>query len=230
MTEQKVEAVERALSLLECFDGGEEWLTLAELARRTGLYKSTILRLGASLERFGYLVRRSDGRFRLGPTLWRLGSLYRRAFDLAELIRPELKLLVEATGETASYYVREADSRVCLYRHNSPKAIRHHLNEGQRLSLEAGAASKVLTTFRSPPEERAWSAQVRRDGYGVSLGERDPEIAAIAVPVLDRGGRLRGSLSISGLITRFGPDERAVALQAMRAAAARLHEQLPERD
>ncbi|SMF22024.1 transcriptional regulator, IclR family [Tistlia consotensis] len=230
MTEQKVEAVERALALLECFDGGEESLSLAELARRSGLYKSTILRLAASLERFGYLVRRADGRYRLGPTLWRLGSLYRRSFDLAELIRPELKVLVEATGETASYYVREGDSRVCLYRHNSPKAIRHHLNEGQRLSLEGGAASKVLTTFWTPPEERPWAEQVRRDGYGVSLGERDPEIAAIAVPVFDRGGRLRGSLSISGLITRFDAGQRAIALEAMRGSAARLHEQLTERE
>ncbi len=228
--EQRVEAVERALGLLECFDGEEDSLSLAELSRRTGLYKSTILRLAASLERFGYLVRRGDGRYRLGPTLWRLGSLYRRSFDLAELIRPELKLLVEATGETASYYVREGDSRVCLYRHNSPKPIRHHLNEGQRLSLEGGAASKVLTSFSDPPEERAWTAQLRRDGFGVSLGERDPEIASVAVPVVDRRGRLRGSLAVSGLITRFGEEQRRVARQALEASARRLNDQLSDRD
>ena len=230
MSEQKVEAVERALALLECFDGEEDSLTLAELSRRTGLYKSTILRLSGSLERFGYLVRRSDGRYRLGPSLWRLGSLYRRSFDLAELIRPELKLLVEATGETASYYVREGDSRVCLYRHNSPRAIRHHLNEGQRLSLEGGAASKILTSFSDPPEQRDWTAQLRRDGYGVSLGERDPEIASVAVPVIDRRGRLRGALAVSGLITRFDEAQRQVAQEALAASARRLSDQLDGRD
>ena len=62
----------------------EEPLTLAALAAATGFYKSTILRLAGSLERFGYLVREESGAFRLGPSLWRLGSLYRGGFDLGE--------------------------------------------------------------------------------------------------------------------------------------------------
>ena len=86
---------------------GEETLSLAALAEKTGFYKSTILRLAASLERFGYLAREPGGLYRLGPSLWRLGSLYRRSFDLGEHLRPELRRLVEATTETASFYVRE---------------------------------------------------------------------------------------------------------------------------
>ncbi|MHA1553115.1 MAG: helix-turn-helix domain-containing protein, partial [Alphaproteobacteria bacterium] len=69
-----VESVERALRLLECFSGAESALSLAELSRRSGHYKSTILRLAVSLDRFGYMHRGADGRYRLGPTLWRLGA------------------------------------------------------------------------------------------------------------------------------------------------------------
>ena len=122
MSEDRVEAVERALTILEAFREGEEALSLAALAEKTGFYKSTILRLAASLERFGYLAREPSGLFRLGPSLWRLGSLYRRSFDLGEHVRPELRRLVEATTETASFYVREGNERVCLYRLNSPRA------------------------------------------------------------------------------------------------------------
>src|SRR5262245_52728889 len=139
MDEQRVESVERALAILDCFNGGAESLSLAELSRATGFYKSTILRLAASLERCGYLVRNDQGRFRLGPTLWRLGSLYQQSFDLGEVVRPELGRLVDETGETASYYVREGDMRVCLFRLNSPRALRHHLNEGDRLPMKGGA-------------------------------------------------------------------------------------------
>ena len=49
MTSQGVAAVNRALSILQAFEGETEALTLALLARRTGLYKSTLLRLIASL-------------------------------------------------------------------------------------------------------------------------------------------------------------------------------------
>ena len=61
MSEDRVEAVERALTILEAFREGEESLSLAALAEKTGFYKSTILRLAASLERFGYLAREPSG-------------------------------------------------------------------------------------------------------------------------------------------------------------------------
>ncbi len=225
MSEDRVEAVERALTILEAFREGEEALSLAALAEKTGLYKSTILRLAASLERFGYLARTPGNLFRLGPSLWRLGSLYRRSFDLGEHVRPELRRLVDATTETASFYVREGNERVCLYRLNSPRPVRHHLDEGVRLPLERGAAGRVLLAFDGGQGEPY--ASIRSKGYYVSLGERDPEIAAAAVPMLDAAGHVRGALSVSALITRFDAEAQARALTALRQSAERLASHLP---
>ena len=77
--EQRVEAVERALSILEAFVDNEPSLSLAAIARHTGFNPSTILRLSASLMRFGYLRRLSDGRYSLGPAPLQLGTLYRNS-------------------------------------------------------------------------------------------------------------------------------------------------------
>ena len=219
MEERGVEALERAFKLLECFDREGEPLSLAELSRRSGLYKSTILRIAVSMDRYGYMIRQPEGRYRLGPTLWRLGSQYLAQFDLADLIRPELRALVEATTETASYFVREGNTRVCLYRQNSPRAIRHHLVEGQRLPLEVGAIGKL---FRAYCEDIESDPAICEAGYAYSEGERDPEIAAVAVPVLDSKGRIRGALSISGLITRFTKARRVEAIPLLQQSAARL--------
>ena len=225
MGEERVEAVERALTLLEAFREGEEALSLAALAEKTGYYKSTILRLASSLERFGYLTRDSGGHYRLGPSLWRLGSLYRRSFDLGEHIRPELRWLVEVTTETASFYVREGNERVCLYRLNSPRQVRHHMDEGVRLPLERGSAGRVLLAFDGFAGEPYET--IRRSGHYVSLGERDPEIAAISVPVLDASGHNRGALSVSALLSRFDPTAQARALKALQQSAERLASHLP---
>src|SRR5256885_8835193 len=81
-----VAAVERALSILEAFAEADDMLTLAELAKRTGLYKSTILRLSKSLESHGYLLRTADGNYRLGAKLLYLGSLYQRHFRTADVV------------------------------------------------------------------------------------------------------------------------------------------------
>jgi DNA-binding IclR family transcriptional regulator len=145
--EQRVEAVERALSILDAFTGDRPALSLAELAARTGFYPSTILRLASSLTRFGYLRRGADSLFRLGPAPMRLGLIYRQSFNLTDYVRPALARLVERTGETAAFYVREGDKRICLYRHHTPRQIRHHVEEGTELPLDRGASASVLMAF-----------------------------------------------------------------------------------
>lgn len=201
MAGNRVEAVERALTILEAFSDGAGELSLAELAARTGFYKSTILRLIASLERFGYILRTPAGRYRLGPSLARLGDLYRDERDLETVLRPALRRLRDESGETASFYVRSGLTRTCLYRENAVRELRHHLEEGARLPLALGAAGKVLRAYADESDDTL--RRVRRDGYALSLGERDPNIAAVAVPLLDGTGRLLGALCLSGLAAQF---------------------------
>ena len=245
MSNDKVEAVERALTVLNSFQADKPVMTLGEIAAATGFYKSTILRLTASLERLGYLVRDESGVFRLGPALVRLGSIYRAGFNLGEAVRPELRRLVTATGETASFYVREGQFRVCLFRHNSPHSARHHLDEGAALPMTAGASAHVLLAFSdandasanpagantagarstSPKGAKGKTAQER--GHYVSLGERDPHVASVAVPVFDLAGHFRGALAVSGLIGRFQERARQAALAELVESAQRLRTRLP---
>ena len=70
-----VAAVDRALLILSAFREEDAALSLALLARRTGLYKSTILRLLQSLLRAGYVVRQPDGNYVLGPEPGRLAKI-----------------------------------------------------------------------------------------------------------------------------------------------------------
>lgn len=216
--EHRVEAVERALSILDAFVDNDPSLTLAAIARRTRLNPSTILRLSGSLTRFGYLRRLADGRYRLGPTPLQLGTLYRKGFDLAEYVRPALGRLAEVTGETAAFYVRDGDCRVCLFRHQADTSIRHHIEEGARLPMDLGASAHVLSAFGDGPAA-ADAAVVRQDGYSVSLGERDPESAAIAAPIFGQDGMLVGTLGIAALLSRLLRQDRDHLVQVVVTAA-----------
>ena len=89
-----VAAVERALSILDALT--DEKITLAELASRTKLYKSTVLRLLKSLEKFGYILRGADGTYRLGSKVLHLGALYQRYFRTSEIVPPVLERLAAA--------------------------------------------------------------------------------------------------------------------------------------
>ena len=225
--EARVEAVERALSVLEAFASGRPRLMLSELAARSGLYPSTVLRLAGSLSRFGYLHREPDGAFRLGPTPLRLGLLYRNSFDLADRVRPALAALTGRTGETSAFYVREGGERICLFRHHSDRAICHHVEEGARLPLDRGASGRVLTLLAGERTSPGGAAGAR--GVQVSMGERDPETAAAAAPVFGANG-LVGALGVVGPLHRFDAGNRDRLAAAVAEAARELSRNLGERN
>jgi len=224
MAETRVASVERALKILSCFRRGETALSLRDLAEKTGFYKSTILRLAGTLEDLGFLHRLEDGTYRLGSELWRLGTLYVQDFELADPIRPVLRDLVSVSGESASFYIRDGDRRICLFRENCVEPARHHLDEGASLPLGAGAPGHVLEAYTDP--DGGLYSLVRKEGFAVSVGESDPDTAAIAVPVHAADGRFLGALAISGKASRFKTPERNRAIELARSAAALLKSHL----
>ena len=208
-----VESVERALHLLEAFNMGDNGLALKELAQRTGLNKATILRLSASLEKFGYLTRDYDGIFHLGASLGHRSSVYRDNLQLGNIIRPALVELVEKTNETAAFHVLRGNSSVVLYCENSKRRMRYHIDEGEINPLNLGSSGKVLEAFVNPKTSQ--SKIIQDQGYYISHGERDPDIAGITVPILGRDSELIGVISLSGLISRFTDENIESFLEAL---------------
>jgi DNA-binding IclR family transcriptional regulator len=215
-----VAAVDRALSILDAFGEEDRELSLAELAKRTKMYKSTILRLARSLERCGYLVRAETGTFRLGSTLLRLGALYQRHLHTADVVPDVLRAVVDELKEGASLYVRDGDRRLCLHRVDSARSVRDSVHEGSRLPLHIGAAGHVLCAFAG--SKGAKYDKVRKEMHAASFGERDPEIAAVACPVFGLNQRLIGALAVSGPLYRIKALGRSAILRVLLKHACQL--------
>jgi DNA-binding IclR family transcriptional regulator len=196
---QGVAAVDRALSIVAGLEAAARPLTLAELARATGLYKSTLLRLLASLERSGLVMHRLDQRYSLGHFAFRLGKAFESAFRLEESVLPTLQWLVEHGTESASFHVRrDEDSRQCLLRVDSRHSVLDRLRAGDIFPVRKGAAGKILRAFAAGQSSAGPVPLVQ-----TSFGERDPALAAVAVPVFAAGGELVGAISLSGPKDRF---------------------------
>lgn len=221
-------AVDRALSLLAAFRAGDTALSLAELAGRTQLYKSTALRLLASLEHARLLQRLDDGRYALGGEVVRLHGLYAASFSLDRVVLPALRQLVANTGESAAYHVRQGQppnqTRLCLYRVDSPHPVRDHIRAGEVLPLHRGTGGRVLSAFgagddsRQPrAADRRVLARIRADGFMTAVGDRLAEVAGISAPVFHADGTIAAALTLTMPAHRF--DERHVGKVL---AAARL--------
>lgn len=145
MAQDRVEAVERALTVLEVFDSPREAFTLADLAQATGYYKSTLLRLLGSLERYDYVQRGSDGRWRLGHTPVRLARRHLPSRQLANWIQPQLDALSRRSGETASLLEVATGQAECRLVSVPAHSLRHDLRPGTRWPMDNGMPALSLT-------------------------------------------------------------------------------------
>lgn len=193
-----VNAVNRALALLDVFMDGGVSLSLAELTRRTKLVKPTVLRLLLSLEHGGYVTRLGNGQYQLGAKVMQLGTVYRTHFALDAHVLPVLRHLADVTGETASFHVKEGNKRLCLFRAELPQAVRVFLLAGTVHPMDDTASGLVLQTYSALGAQTQAKKLVFR-----TSGVRDSQTASISTPVFGDKGRLVGALTVTGPVNRF---------------------------
>ncbi|MEJ3657226.1 IclR family transcriptional regulator [Actinomycetes bacterium KLBMP 9759] len=234
-TERLIAGVERAVAVLSTLADAPDDLGTNEIARRTGINASTVSRLLATLAK-EEIVRRvpATGRYRLGVRLVQLGNAALARVDLREIVRPHLLALMERTGETAHLSVPGGSTAVTIDFVQSPSTVRSVAEIGRPSVPHATASGKVFLawtdadvteplerftprTITDPGELRREVAAVREQGWAQARGEREAELHAVAVPVLDRGGRLVAILGVQGPAGRFDD-------AAMRAALGPLAE------
>jgi len=212
-----VNAVNRALALLDVFIDGGKSLSLADLTKQTRLVKPTVLRLLLSLENGGYVTRLPSGQYQLGAKVLQLGTVYRTNFALDGLVLPVLEHLADVTKETASFHVKEGNKRICLFRAESPQPVRVFLVAGTVHPMDNTASGLVLQTY----DAHGALTETKKLLFRTS-GVRDSQTASLATPVFGHEDRLVGALTVTGPITRFQTAESNKVAPQLLAAASRL--------
>lgn len=194
MSNDGVTAVERALSILDCFKPGSEKLSLADLSARLPLHKTTIFRLLNSLVRCGYAIRHKDGSYSPGPRLLYLGRVYERSFHLSDWVMPVLESLSKKTGESAAYYVEgeEPGSRLCLFRYQPHEGLHSQVIAGSVMPPDNSSTARVFRTW-----SQLEPATEQKLPY-FSCGQRDPHTSSWSVPVIGYENLFVGALTVAG--------------------------------
>jgi DNA-binding IclR family transcriptional regulator len=207
-------AVDRALDVLSSFRDDEPLLSASDIARRTRLPVSTAHRLARTLLAAGFLeLDEETVRYRLGSAVIELGLLAYNERGLPRVV-PELGHLSRVTRATADLAIRRGDHAVIVARGSS----RPEYVVGMRRPLHSTALGKVLLAWERPgaaeiaglgplrpltsrtiidPRRLAAElADVRKLGYAMNDGESAVGVRSVAVPILDRAGRVRFALAV----------------------------------
>jgi DNA-binding IclR family transcriptional regulator len=157
-----VQVIARVGQVLRALTGEPQGLSLAQLADRIGLPRSTVHRIVTALVTEGLVASASPaGRVRIGPEFARLASSTRA--DLWEEAEPFMRRIFDEIGETVDCSILDGDHVRLI--HGIP--ARHHL----RVTADAG------TTF---------PLHCSSKGRAI-LAAYEPEVAArMLPPTLDR--------------------------------------------
>jgi DNA-binding IclR family transcriptional regulator len=215
-----VEAVNKALEILNCFTERNEALTITKIANITGDHKSRISRISKSLENFGYIRKINSGEFKIGHSISRLYEIYDTSFNFKNSIKSELDFISGKLNETASLFVKQKDWRVCIQTSEPKKIIKHSIQIGTKKPLDKGSSGHILSAYHNL--EIRDKERILKQGYSMSFGERDREIASISVPIFRTKKQFLGSLTVPGHISNFNKKNCLYFLNILRSSKIKI--------
>jgi DNA-binding IclR family transcriptional regulator len=234
-----LETVDRALRLLLAFEAdGERELTVAALAARLAIHRSSASRLAATLAQRGFLERAGGSEaFRLGPALGRLGLIAMGLRGLVAESREVMERLAHETRETVVLSVLDGRDCVDVAQASGPHLVGMRNWVGRRSPLHASSDGKVFVAWggATPPPGRLPAltsrtitsrrvldreiGRARERGWASVEGELEDGLNGVAAPVFDSAGRCVAALSVSGPAYRLTAERLAELGPRVRAAA-----------
>jgi DNA-binding IclR family transcriptional regulator len=208
----------RADAVLRAFDEGHQSLSLAGLAARTGLPRTTAYRMAERMVSLGWLAR-FEGRYLIGRRLFEVGMLSPDPMALREAALPFMEDLYEATHETVHLTVRDGTDvfyaekiaghtpvtaasriggRLPIYATGVGAALLAHSGESVLTDvLATGLRRFTEVTCATPDALRVELDATRRRGVAIDGGEYDRDVRCVAAPVYGPTGSV-AAISVAG--------------------------------
>lgn len=222
----RLSSVAAALRLLKVFSAEEPEMGITVLSKRLDLAKSTVHRMATTLVSEGFLEQNpQDGRYRLGLSLFALGTLVRRRMDVSKQARPHLDKLREQTNETVHLAVFDQSDIIYLFNLESHQAIGMRSYLGVRKPAFCTSEGRAILAFSSPellarvmrqglkartPKTKTDTAsllktleEVRHKGYAMDDEESEEGMRGIAAPIRDASGAVVAAVGLAGPVQRL---------------------------
>ncbi|GAB2988475.1 IclR family transcriptional regulator [Amycolatopsis acidiphila] len=214
--EQPASILSKAFTVLGAFDQERRVLTLTEIARASGLPKSTTHRILRRLVPLGVIEPHGPG-FKVGLPMRRFASVM-PIESLRQSALPHLGSLHRWSGRHVHLGSLRRDTVVFVERFLVPDHELPSASPGTDLPAHATALGKAMLAFLTPEELEevlagplvslapntvtdpkdiaAELCEVRKRRVAIARGEAHPDVACVAAPILIRG-RAVSAISVS---------------------------------
>jgi DNA-binding IclR family transcriptional regulator len=247
----RVNSVEKAFILLECFLDNNEPLSLKEISQRVGLPKSTVHSLLSTMRKQEIIIQNeSDGKYSMGIRVFELGNAVSKALDIVNIAKPYMMAIANSISKTIHLTTLRRNQVILIKRTEPVKnPLKIILAVGTAMPLYCTAPGKLFlaympesaaleylrgaelipyspNTIIDPDVLLAQLRSIRADGFAVEEGERNVGIHGIAAPIFNHKGKAVYSIGAFGLANSMKTSDFQLAKNKIIQAASKKSGQL----
>jgi DNA-binding IclR family transcriptional regulator len=236
-----IQVIARAAAILRALKSSRSGLSLAQIAERVALPRSTVQRIVNALQDERLVIASSTGvGFRLGPELHALAEAAH--YNIADALRPLLQSLAAQTGETVDLAVLRGGQMIFIDQVAGTQRLRAVSSVGDAFPLTDTANGKACLALMEDGEVKrlaqaelgskagaallkrlmAEISTIRETGHALDLDEHTDGISAVGIAFRDLRGDCH-AISIPAPSARFTANRASLIATLMRAKA-----QIPE--
>ena len=226
----RVKVLDNFAAILDLFTESENALTLDEIARKSGLAKTTAFRILKGLERHAIFKYREIGQtYSLGMRVLELGGIVYNSLSLRKIAAPFLDELSRELKAMLLLGIMQGDRVQYIDKRESDSIIRSSYYAGLKKPPHYGMLGTVLMAYMEDDERQRLlklyppvkltdktttatrdilrkTEQTRKQGYYVERGEVIEGVVGIAVPLADFSGKVVAALGACLLEFQVKPD------------------------
>jgi len=224
-----IAGLQKGLALMQLFSADQPRLSVPQAARQSGLTPSAARRFLLTLVHEGF-AETDNRHYWLTPKALRIGQAYVDSAQLPRMLRPIVEQVARQTQEHVSVGTRDDDEIIHLVRSRYSHIASLSIRPGSRVPMYCTAGGRVwlaalgqaqrddyfarnplrpLTPYtltdRAALEEEL--ERVSEQGYCIVDQEYEIGMRVVGVPLLDRAGRLKATLTITTHASRLSVDE-----------------------
>ncbi len=238
----RVQSIDRAVAILECFSGNRRELKLSEIAYMLDLNKSTVHGILNSLKYHRFIDQDEiTKKYRLGIRFIEYGELVINSMDVRDIAYPIIEDICERIEETVHVAMLDGFDVVYVEKKECNKSIKTSTKIGARIPAYITADGKIILSYLDDDKLNEYVPEkikkltpntitdrnkllkvlheMKNKGYATDNEEVVQGISCVAAPIIEHTGRVRFSLSITGPTFRMTKDKMKEYVNIISEAA-----------
>ncbi len=238
----RIQSIDRAVQILDCFSEEKKELKLSEISERLNLNKSTVHGIISTLKYHGFISQDEETqRYKLGIRFIEFGDLVVSSMNIRNVVLPVIEDVCDKIEETVHVAMLDGVDVVWIEKKECTKSIKTSTKIGARLPVYTTADGKIILCYQNKDKIKTYLPkripkytqntitnkgefikkleEMKKAGYTTDNEEFVEGIKCVAAPIFDHDGKVRFSLSTTGPAFRMNEDRIKEIVVIIKEAA-----------